>query len=126
MIDVIAKDCLVFILMITVSVLIIVRIVNSRRRVMENYNFSENLTFRKDVRLAITSIMLNMFYILLIFPVNLVTFDIIKVNYDVIIFFYYLCLCSYGINFYLMLATNSLVRGKFFSLFKKEPNNSRQ
>ena len=123
-IDLIVRDLLVFSLMITFSILIIIRIVKSRKRVIENYTSSENKTFRKDVRLAISSMLVNIVYISLVFPVFFVTYVFRDSPNVIVVFCYYFYLSSFGLNFYILLATNSLVRCTFFSLFKSKSNNT--
>lgn len=126
LIDAIVKDFLVFLLMLIFSIMLIFRIVRSHRRVMKNYTRAENRTFRKDVRLSITSILLNVIYIVFSFPANLVTYVFTFISYNVVIFFYNFYMINFALNFYLILATNSLFRHKVLSLFKRIASHTNQ
>ena len=56
-------------LLITLTtIMVIVSIFKSRNRVFKNYTSAENRNYKRDVRLAVTSICLNIFYIVLTLP----------------------------------------------------------
>jgi hypothetical protein len=71
------------------------------------------ISLSKEIRLTITSISLNIFYIVLTLPLpGILIFG--KYASDSMLFFNFFLFClSYAINFYLLLLMNSLFRNEF-------------
>lgn len=106
-----------FLCMITLTILLIYVIFGSRKRVISNYSNSENRTFQRDVKFAVTSIGLNLIYIILQLPLALVNFNTSFNDYTFLLCVY-VFFASYGANFYIVLLTNYLVREEFLLLFR--------
>lgn len=104
------------------SILLIHTIFKSRKRTVSNYTFRENVLFRRDIKLAITSVVNNLFYILIFLPLLVLHF-FFQVSRIVFVLSYQIFLLSYGMNFYLILITNNLIRNEFltFILLRKRP-----
>jgi hypothetical protein len=115
--DLIARAILPFILMIICSVTLIYSLFKSRLRVVENFLAEENQTIHRELRLAVSSISLNIIYIITQLPLSITMFqtDFSDFYYELTYYIFYL---SYAINFYIILATNSLFRSRFLSLFR--------
>jgi hypothetical protein len=106
-----------FVLMISLTILLIYELFKSRRRIVENFLAEENQTFYKEIRLAFTSICFNLIYILTQLPISLTIFYSDYFSNLFYIFTYYFFYLSYAINFYIILVTNSLFRTKFIEIF---------
>jgi len=106
-----------FVLMLLMSVLLSYSLFSSRKRLVENFLAEENETFYKEIRLAASSICLNIVYIFTQLPISITVFYL---GYSTIAyqFSYYLFYLSYAINFYIILPTNSHFRTGFFKLFE--------
>lgn len=123
MMDLVNLVIIPFILMVVFSFLLMSSIFRSRRRVMTNYTSGENKTFKRDIKLAITSISLNLIYLILNVPLSIVSFTS---NFTDFIFYLcvYIFFASYAVNFYTILFTNSLFRKEFFSLILRRNTTS--
>jgi hypothetical protein len=116
--DLIARAIVPFSLMIICSMTLIYSLFKSRLRVVENFLAEENQSFYKELRLAVSSISLNIIYIITQLPLSVIMF---QADYFSDFYYessFYLFYFSYAINFYIMLATNSLFRSRFFALFR--------
>ncbi len=67
---------------------------------------------------------MNLFFLILILPLEIVIFFLPYYNYDLFNILYYVFYISYAINFYVLFITNSLFRKVFLSLFFKMENSS--
>jgi hypothetical protein len=117
--DLVIRAILPFFLMIICSVILIYSLFKSRLRVVENFLAEENQTFRRELRLAASSICLNIIYIATQLPISIVIFQAEYFSDLYFEFTFYLFYLSYAINFYIILATNSLFRSRFFNFFKQ-------
>ena len=84
---------------------------------------------RRDLKYTVTSISLNMVFIILTLPISLTNFSITSSNLMpnlVFIFTDYLFFSSYGVNFYLLLIFNSTVRREFFLMFHRKSRQVKQ
>ncbi len=109
-----------FIIMTSFSLILSYNIIKSKRRTMTpttNTNRKQKVQFQNEINLAISSISFNIISLILNFPLAYIPY----VNYDNFTFFacYYVFMSSYGINFYVLLITNKLIRETFLNLFKK-------
>ena len=117
--DLVLRVLLPFFLMIISSLTLAYSLLKSRQRIVKNFLTEEEQTFKKEIKLAASSIGLNLIYIVTQLPVSITIFGSQYYSSAVYIFTYYLFYASYSVNFYIVLATNSLFRAKFLSLFKK-------
>ena len=117
--DLVIRVLVPFFLMLLLSILLTYSLFESRKRLVENFLAEENQTFYKEIRLAVSSISLNVIYIFTQLPVSITIFytGYSNISYQ---FSYYLFYLSYAINFYIILPTNSLFRAGFFKLFDKQ------
>jgi len=113
-----------FLLMLIFSILLIVTIFKSRSRVNLNASDSGKKRLKQDVKFAISLITMNLFFLILILPLEIVIFFLPYYNYDLFNILYYVFYISYAINFYVLFITNSLFRKVFLSLFFKMENSS--
>ena len=106
-----------FILMVLFTLGLIYSLYESRKRINENFLAEENHTFHKETKLAVTSICLNVIYMATQLPVSITIFavDLTDMYYQ---FSFYVFFLGYAVNFFIILATNSLFRKQFFKLFK--------
>lgn len=122
--DITSRVILPSIFMIIFSILLIHTVFRSRLRFVRNYTKKENLTFKRDIRLAISSILINVIYVLLSLPVSVVYLfnDYLTEYYFNLLSFitFYLFIISYSINFYIVILTNSLFRNECSILFKRK------
>jgi hypothetical protein len=113
-IDLVNRLIVPFLLMIIFSILIIITIFRSRRRM----NNRDNKILSKDIRFAITSITLNIFYILFSLPISILFFLPQYWLNPFYVFLFIVFFLAYSINFYLIFLTNRLFRKGFYSIFK--------
>jgi len=104
------------------SLLLGIEVIKSRRRILSNFKQEENEYFFSNISKAISSIILNMIYLILQMPISIYTFLPNFTQSYGYIFSYYLFYLSYSINFYIIFITISLFRKEFMlflkSLFK--------
>ncbi len=104
-------------------------IFKSRHRVLKNYTIAENRNFKKDIKLTFTSVCLNVIYVLLVVPLPIFLLvngakESKTVSDACFYIFFILFYVSFGVNFYVILVSNSLFRSQFINLFKlQSPNN---
>ena len=108
-------------LMIIASVLLSISVIKLRKEFSEQINrFQENghENGHREIRLAVTSITLNIIYITLTLPLPVaLLFGNTISDFFLFLNFYLFCF-SYSINFYILLAMNSLFRSEFFLIFR--------
>jgi hypothetical protein len=106
-------------LIIIFSTLLGIEVIKSRSRILANFQREENEYFFKNISLAITSIIFNIIYMSLQFPVTIfVLLPNLSMNVGGYIFSYYLFYLSYSINFNILYISNSLFREEFISFLK--------
>lgn len=117
----ISKLLVPLILILIFSILLSRAISNSNKRMSIYYNRRERKIFKKDVRLSIITIVLNLIYISLYFPVIFVVFrkGIFGSNFWFVLTLnlFYL---SFAFNFYLFVFTNRLFRKEFLLVFNNK------
>jgi len=111
-----------FLLMLFFSILLIRAIFKSRRRIHLNNSAREKKRLKKDIKFAISSLLMNLLFVILHLPFSSVIFLTFYDNYDLFNIFYYIYYISYGINFYIIFFTNSLFRTEFFSILFRKTN----
>jgi hypothetical protein len=123
--DLLNRVCIPSILVTITTHMLIFSIFKSRTRVLKNFTSQENRIFKKDIRFAISSITLNIFYISLTLPLPLLL--IFDKNFSDFAFHltFSMFYSSYCSNFILMLASNSLFRNEFVNMFVKKNKDLR-
>jgi len=114
--------------MVCFSSLLIGTIYKARRRVHLNNSEREKKRLRQDIKFSINLILMNFFFFFLTIP-NIIALFVYFHNSYLLYVAMYLFDISYGINFYLILSTNSLFRSEFISLFvnkRKTKSQTRQ
>jgi hypothetical protein len=106
-----------FLIMLICSIVMSQAIFTSGRRAISNYSNGENKRFHRDIRLAITSISLNIIFLILSLPIGLLFYFTSDLSSNAFILFYNIFYASYAINFYVFLVTNSLFRRTFLDFF---------
>lgn len=109
-----------FILMTISSILLVLSIFRSRKRVYRNYTTMENRVFKKDLRLAFTSLILNLCYIAFNLPISIS--ELMNLSDFYYVFSLYMFYASYALNFYVVLFSNFIFREEFL-LFLNFKNN---
>jgi hypothetical protein len=118
--DLVKLIILPFSLMIIFSILLIGSIFKARSRVDINDSIRKRKRFLKDVRFSISLISMNLLFILLNLPLEILNFSIDDyVTFgELFVAFVYIYYLASSINFYLILLTNKLFRKEFLLLFK--------
>ena len=112
------KVFFVSIFMLLFSVLLIGAIFSSRQRV--STNITQNSNLKKDIRLSITSILLNFLYVSFFLPVAFSFYlDSNVVSNLFQIFSFYFFYLNFALNFHILIASNSLFRSEFMALLRK-------
>jgi len=117
-IDIINREILPGILMICFSFMLVLAVFRSSSRVANS--ITSHNRHKKDVRLAINCFFMYFVFILLQTPSS-VAFFLPDLFSETIIYSStsYLFFLSYGINFYIILACNSLFREEFYKILRK-------
>jgi hypothetical protein len=109
-------------LMITFTILLIISIFKSRSRVISNYTNRQNETFQRDIKFAITSLSLNIIFIIFNLPIMIFSiFSNFPILFKISLNLYYF---SFSIHFYLLFIFNSIFRKEFLSHFSKCKNKN--
>ncbi len=113
-----------FILMISVSVLLIISVFKLRNRITRNFlattqsQVNENKRLKKEMRIAITSILLNILYLVFNLPIAVYSatpnYALNNLLLSALVSFFYL---STATNFYMVFVSNRLVRNEFLNMF---------
>ena len=106
------------ILILTFSILLSIQVIKSRSRILSNFLKEENEFFFKNISLTISSIILNIIYLLLETPISIYVFLPNFTQSNGYILSYYLFYLSYAINFYILFISNSLFRTEFILYLK--------
>ena len=109
-----------FILMIFSSNMLIFIIFKSRNRVNHNNSEKENKRLKQDIKFSITSLSMNLLFLILNLPIDIIEFLPLYNNNELYMIFWYIFNISSATNFYLILFTNSLFRREFVSLFIRQ------
>lgn len=109
-------------ILITMSTCLLLHcIFRSRHRVLKSFSIAENRTLKKDIKLAVTSICLNIIYVFLIVPLPMFLVMSGGGSSDFSFhFFFFLFYLSFCVNFYVIFVSNSLFRDQFLDMFRKK------
>ena len=102
------------------TTLLVIEVVRLRKRVLRNFlnknKSNEIKRFKRDIKLTVTSILMNLIYIICNGPFAIYVNT--QNQTDLMAFFLMnLLFFSYALNFYLIFASNHLVRKEFYFLF---------
>ena len=114
-----------FLLMIICTSLLIDYIFQSRRKIHQKSKSNDNKKLIKDIKFAITSVALNVMFVLFNLPVSVIIFlpaYFLRMPYLICLFIFY---AGYAANFYILFLTNSLFRNETFMLFSFKNTNNR-
>ena len=117
-IDFLNSTLIPFLLMLFFSIQLIYVIFKSRLRIIRITNQLARNRLRKDIKFAITSIILNFMFFIFNLPISLANFFSVEVNSDLFHIVIYIFFASFGVNFYILFFFNSLFRKKVCSLLK--------
>ena len=101
-----------FILMVISSIMLIESIRKARLSI-SGCGRRQYRRLKKDIRFAITSILLNCIYLVLSLPISIYIFTPDYFNNIIYLFLFYVYYSSYALNFYLIIFSNYLVRKEF-------------
>jgi hypothetical protein len=105
-----------FFLMLLFSILLIISIFKSRSTINLNNTSREIRQRRKDIKVSISLLFMNLLFLLLNLPIEIYQF--LPFDSDAFTIVSYIYYISYGVNFYILFATNSLFR-KNILVYKK-------
>jgi len=108
--DLVNRTIIAFILMILFTSILIDYIFKSRKRVSNNYTSRENRNFQKDIKFAVSSVFLNLIYLIFTLPNTIDAFLPLFISFPTLFFLFY---STYAIDFYIIVMTNSLVRNEY-------------
>lgn len=114
--DLINRVVIPFTIMVFCSLILTISIFRSRARIVRIFLPEEKKRFSKEIKIAISSICMNLFYIFANLPISIVVFFNNFFNNDLYGFYYYLFYSGYAINFYILVATNSIFRKEFLNI----------
>ena len=117
--DLVNRVLVPFFLMTTFTILLLQTIFKSRNRSLANYKTRQNKLFKRDIKFAISSIILNVIYLIFHLPLSIYVFFPDYFSDLYYMFDIYLLYACYSINFYLIFVSNSLFRREFLAMFKK-------
>ncbi len=118
--DLVNSTLMPFSLMFIFSILLIYTIFKSRLRILRLDSPLDRKRLRKDIKFALTCILLNVTFVILNLPVciaNLLT-DVSDFYYQS---FMNLFFCSFCINYYVLFFFNSVFRKEFLFMFRMIP-----
>ena len=98
------------ILILIFSILLGIEVIKSRNRILDNFLKEENECFFKNLSFTISSIVLNIIYLLLVIPFAIYSFLPNYAEINGFIFSYYLFYLTFSINFYILFISNSFFR----------------
>ena len=123
-INMVMRIIIPFILMIILSILLIISVFKLRNRISRNFlaiskkQVNENNRLKKEMKLAVTSIMLNILYLVFNLPIAVYVttpnFFLNNLLFSFLLNFYFLSIAT---NFYMAFISNRLVRSEFLNLF---------
>ena len=103
-------------LMLTFNLLLIHAIFKTRQRIAASQNQRQNDKIKQDIRFAITSVSMNVMFLILNMPLAIIDFSTSFSNF-IFILCLYIFFCNYSINFYVILFSNRLVRSELLTMF---------
>jgi len=115
--DTVNRVLIPFIFMTASNILLIIFIFSIGKRVRSNSTAAiQAKKLKKNIRVSISLIFLNLFYLILSLPISVSSFFSYSDFYFVLTF--YLLYMAYATNFYIIVSFNSLFRKTFLKLLK--------
>ena len=109
-----------FSVILVLSFFLIYLIFASHQRAESNYTKKQNRQFKKDLRMAISSVCFNFLYIFLLTPFTVIYYFFTQIDDITYTAAEYLVFFAYAINFYILIVTNFHFRKKFVLTFFKQ------
>lgn len=116
-VDLANRAVLPSIYMFIFTCLVLKNIFTLRKKICKIFLSELNVSYKREIRLAITSVLLNLLYILLQLPISIISLFPNNLSDLFYMFIYYLFYASYSINFYVILFSNKLFHDEFIKLF---------
>ena len=113
-----------FLLMAILSSFLLFSIIRLRIRVAEIFLAKNTKSLRRDIKSTASLIFLNLVYVSFSLPLNVAT-NFSFSDFNFVLTFYCLYII-YGINFYLIIFSNSLFRKEFYALFRPKSSQKRK
>ncbi len=114
---------LAFILMLLFSILLVHTILKSRLRILRLTNQRDRNRLKKDIQFAISSIFMNLSYLLIYLPAGIYPFILNELStdlyYNVFVSLVYINYCD---HFYILFCFNSVFRYRVLILFGLKPS----
>jgi hypothetical protein len=121
--DLIYYGVVPFVLMLIFSILLISTIVQSRLRILRLTNQRDRNRLKKDIQFAISSIFMNLSYLLIYLPAGIYPFILNELStdlyYNVFVSLVYINYCD---HFYILFCFNSVFRYRVLILFGLKPS----
>ena len=119
-IDFINRVVVPFLLMTLMAIMLIRQIYLSRKKFISSKSASKQRTFNRDVKFSLSITSINLVYLVFsLFYSSGYFFGFFFSNYNLYFFFEYITFFCYSLDFYVILATNSLVRKEVCSMLRK-------
>lgn len=117
-----------FVSMLIISCILIHNVIQIRNRITHEIENAEIRNFKRDLKFSITSIFLNIFYVCLTIPVTVTIFQLNYYdNFRMTLITGYVYYLNHSLNFYIIMATNSMLRRVILRMvFKKGLGNNQQ
>ena len=119
-IDFINRVVVPFLLMTLMTIMLIRQIYLSRKNFISSKSASKQRTYNRDVKFSLSITSINLVYLIFsLFYSSGYFFGFFYSNYNLYLFFEYITFFCYSLDFYVILATNSLVRKEVCSMLRK-------
>ena len=122
-IDLINRVAVPFLLMFITTILLIRQIYRSRKKFSSKINSnSKQRKLNKDVRISVSIMLMNLSFLSLCLPISfsfLFFNSVLKNNLSLSTILQEINFLNYSLDFYIIIATNFLVRQEFFKIFHK-------
>ena len=113
-----------FTVMLICSILLIVAVVMSSKRVITNYTHRENKRFYQDIRFAFTTVSLNLVFFALNLPLVLAVYLMTEYKSTLFHVCNYMFYASYAADFFVFFISNSQFRQAFLARFSSKSENN--
>jgi len=119
LLDMLSSTLVPFGIMVVSSVVLMTFVIKSRLRVLTLGRAEDRRVLRKDIRICLTIVFLNVFFIILNLPICVGNYlDTDYLNYFIYSTFFYIFLFSFSINFYILAVFNNIVKRNLISMMK--------
>ena len=119
-IDLINRVVVPFLLMTLMAIMLIRQIYLSRKKFISSKSASKQRTFNRDVKFSLSITSINLVYLVFsLFYSSGYFFGFFFSNYNLYFFFEYITFFCYSLDFYVIVATNSLVRDELLKCLRQ-------